>query len=52
MENRVKVGQHRRNWDSIDEEAERQAQAIRAASASRAIPNGKGKKVGHHRNRV
>ena len=52
MENRVKVGQRAKNWDRFDEEAERQAEAIQSASASRAMPNGKGKKVGQHQFRV
>ena len=52
MENRVKVGQRAKNWDRFDEEAERQADAIHAATAARAMPNGKGKKVGQHSYRV
>ena len=52
MENRVKVGQSRKNWDSIDEEAERQGQSIKAACSARTYTGGKGKKVGGHMQRV
>ena len=52
MEKRVAVGQRRRQWDSLDEEAMRQGDAIHAANGARATPSGKGKKVGKHRYRI
>jgi len=39
-------GKTKRNWTAMDEEAERQGTSIRFANTARAMPNGKGKKVG------
>jgi len=41
-----------KNWDALDAEAESQGIAILAANVARAMPFGKGKKLGHHLSRV
>ena len=51
MEKATKSGTLK-NWDAIDQEAESQSIAIRAANVARAKPFGKGKKLGHHLSRV
>jgi hypothetical protein len=52
MKANVKVGQYSKNWDSIDQEAERHGASIRSANAARATLMGKGKRLGHHMSRV
>lgn len=52
MKNQPTVTQRNKHWDVLDEEAERQATAMRSANMARTFTIGKGKKVGGHLSRV